>query len=178
MCANTFSHTINPNHSFPLPHFSQLGPFPSSSNPLPFISSSQKRRTLKTTANRTKQDIMRKGRSLHIEAGQGNPIGRKGSQEQAVVRYNTHFHCYESYKKKQIKTNKSQAKIHTIYTEDLMHTLEGPVLAMSVSVSPLEPCMVSWGPCSPSLLIPTIFPSPLPQDPLPTRRGTIWGPLI
>lgn len=37
---------------------------------------------MKATANRTKQDTMRKGKRPHIEAGQGNPIGRKRSQEQ------------------------------------------------------------------------------------------------
>lgn len=83
LCANTFSHTINPNPSFPLFHSSQSPPLPSSSFLLRFISSLQKRRPLKTTANRTKQDTMRKGKSPHTEAGQGNPIGRKGSQEQA-----------------------------------------------------------------------------------------------
>lgn len=79
-----FSDTIHPNYSSPpsTPPGSLHLPFPL--DPLPLYLLSQKEQTsMRQQANRTKQDAIRQGESPRMEAGQGNLIGGKQSQEQA-----------------------------------------------------------------------------------------------
>jgi hypothetical protein len=82
----------------------------------------------KTRYNKTRQNP-------HIEAGQGNPVGEKESQEHARES-KTHLLLLLGV------PQSHQANSHNIYTEDLAQTPAGPVLAVSVSVSPCETYLV------------------------------------
>jgi hypothetical protein len=69
------------------------------------------------------------GKSPHIETGQGNPVGGKGSKEQANES-EIHLPLQLGVLQNQ------QANSHNIYKEDLVQTHAIPVLATLVSVSP------------------------------------------
>lgn len=84
-------------------------------------------------SNRTKQDIIRQGKYLHMKAEQGSPIGWKEFQEQV--------------KKIRDETTQPwlgvppnlQGSSYNIYSEDLVLTHESPLLVISVSVNPFDP---------------------------------------
>lgn len=85
--------------------------------------------------NRTKQNTLRQGESLHIHAEQDNSVGERGFQQQAEES--------EAYLLSHLGVpQKSQANNHYIYQVDTVQNMQAPKLDASVSVNPCEPCLV------------------------------------
>lgn len=93
----------------------------------------QKRAGLQsTTAKQDNKMTIWQGKSPHVEAEQGNPIGGK------------------VFPPKQAKKSEIELlpllgvpqRCHNIYTKDMVQTYTGAMLAPLVSVSPCEPCLV------------------------------------
>jgi hypothetical protein len=76
-----FSYTIHPDHSFPFIHYSQIPYFLFSHHThSPSVSFQKRAGFLKATTKYDKKDQVKQGKSPHIKAAQGNPIGRKISR--------------------------------------------------------------------------------------------------
>lgn len=65
----------------------------------------------------------------HIKARQGNPVGSKGSQEQAKESQNSVVRS----------PTKTSSQKHKVYAEDLAQAHAGFTIAIAVSVGPHEP---------------------------------------
>jgi hypothetical protein len=89
-----------------------------------------KRQQPKPTTAATTKDIIRQGKSAHMEAGQGNLTGVNVSRlGKRVIDTPAPTIC---------SPRKHKANSHNIYEDDLVQTHAGPVLAPSVSVSKYE----------------------------------------
>lgn len=108
-----FPHTIHPDCSFPSHHSSQFCPhLPSTQDPLSAPPPPRKEQDSQGHQWNITQDTVRPGTSRHIKAGQGNPVGLKGSQAQAKQSEPPPLALSG------VPPQKYQANHHNIYAED------------------------------------------------------------